>query len=443
MATLSELQDRLASHHEQAMNLQNAERDLNEEEQAQLDDHIAQMEGLAPQIERAARIENAARNLPKPAPRVMPAKEPPPPQPDSGFPNTRFPTAKEKSQWNFKNAGEFYNAVKMAKMGGGIDPRLITNTTSTYGSEGVGEDGGFAVPPEWRSAIMDLAFKDSSLYALTDQQTTSSNRIVVPVSDQPQWGSPGGITAYWLDEGGLKVDQKPALKMLDVRANKIAALVFVSDELLDDAPAMGRFIQTKTPMAIDFAVSDAILTGNGVGKPLGIINAPGTITLATRTTTNLVQAADIVGMWGRMPSELRANAYWVMNQSVETSLVLMSQPVKNVAGTENVGGWPLYIPPGGLPNAPAGTLLGRPILTSESCSALGTTGDILLVNFGWYLTLVKSGGIRAETSIHVEFRQDLTAFRFVLRVGGQPWLSAPVAAKNGSNTYSAYVKLPT
>jgi hypothetical protein len=32
-----------------------------------------------------------------------------------------------------------------------MDQRLVQNALTTYGSEGVGADGGFAVPPEWRS----------------------------------------------------------------------------------------------------------------------------------------------------------------------------------------------------------------------------------------------------------------------------------------------------
>ena len=55
--------------------------------------------------------------------------------------------------------------------------------------------------------------------------------------------------------------------------------------------------------------------------------------------------------------------------------------------------------------------------------------------------MVKSGGVRSDTSIHLWFDQNATAFRFVLRMSGQPWLSAAIARASGSNTLSHFVSL--
>jgi hypothetical protein len=43
--------------------------------------------------------------------------------------------------------------------------------------------------------------------------------------------------------------------------------------------------------------------------------------------------------------------------------------------------------------------------------------------------------------MHLYFDQGVTAFRWTLRVGGQPWLSTPITRKNGSNTLSHFVTL--
>ena len=122
-------------------------------------------------------------------------------------------------------------------------------------------------------------------------------------------------------------------------------------------------------------------------------------------------------------------------------MMSLNIPIKNVAGTENVAGMPVYVPPGGFSGSPYGLLLGRPVITTEACAAIGDKGDIILASLQGYLTVMKKGGIRAETSIHVEFEKDLIAFRFILRIGGQPWLSGPVARKNGSNTLSHFITL--
>jgi hypothetical protein len=42
--------------------------------------------------------------------------------------------------------------------------------------------------------------------------------------------------------------------------------------------------------------------------------------------------------------------------------------------------FPAYLPPGGSRGAPYATLIGRPIIPIEACSALGTEGDIILTD---------------------------------------------------------------
>ncbi|MGE0828950.1 MAG: phage major capsid protein, partial [Hyphomonadaceae bacterium] len=58
-----------------------------------------------------------------------------------------------------------------------------------------------------------------------------------------------------------------------------------------------------------------------------------------------------------------------------------------------------------------------------------------------YLSVKKSAGIKAQTSIHLWFDQDITAFKFTLRIGGQPWWSAAISPRDGSSTRSPFVTL--
>jgi HK97 family phage major capsid protein len=118
-------------------------------------------------------------------------------------------------------------------------------------------------------------------------------------------------------------------------------------------------------------------------------------------------------------------------------------PVTTAAGT-GVGAGALYLPPNGLATSSTyGTLLGRPIVVTEACQTVGTEGDIILADLSKYLTVTKAGGVKSDVSMHLWFDQNTTAFRFVMRVNGQPWLSAAIARKNGSNTLSHFVTLQT
>ena len=78
--------------------------------------------------------------------------------------------------------------------------------------------------------------------------------------------------------------------------------------------------------------------------------------------------------------------------------------------------------------------------SGASAAAIGALGDVVLSDLSQYIAITK-GGVKSEQSMHFWFDQNLRAFRFVYRIGGMPWLSAPIGRKNGSNTLSHFVTL--
>jgi HK97 family phage major capsid protein len=88
-----------------------------------------------------------------------------------------------------------------------------------------------------------------------------------------------------------------------------------------------------------------------------------------------------------------------------------------------------------------GTLLGRPVVFSEHAEQLGTVGDLSLIDpLGYYSANKKSGTTFAQ-SMHLYFDYDMQAFRWTVRFGGQPLLSAAITRAKSSNTKSHFVTL--
>ena len=135
-------------------------------------------------------------------------------------------------------------------------------------------------------------------------------------------------------------------------------------------------------------------------------------------------------MASRLPVQSRVNAIWLIHPDAEPQLPLMT-----------IGDQPIFMPPGGLRDSPFGRLLGRPVIPHQICQTIGDAGDIMLVDLSQYLTAVKAGGLRAEISMHLWFDQDLLAFRFIVRIAGQPWWSETTTAANGSFEQSPFVQL--
>lgn len=441
-AELEQMQNRLTELGQNANNVKaraTAEkRDLTDDERKDLDQIFASFEELSADIERHEQVEAMNAKMSAPAGRRTdpenagePSKNATRAQADATRTRASLPAQakdhRETGKWGFRSQGDYFAAVvKSSGKGAVADPRLIANAPSTYGQEGVGADGGFAVPPDFRTEIVKRVMGEDSLLSRTDQMTTSSNSITVPTDETTPWQTTGGIQAYWESEAGQLTQSKPTLTEKTVKANKIIALVPMTDELLQDAPSMAAYVNSKAPEKIDSRVNTAILRGTGVGQPLGYLNSGSLITVAATSsqTADTVNFNNIVSMYTRMTDEGKRRAVWIVNGDVEAQLMTMQFPGTGTAV-------PAYLPPGGLSVAPYGTLLGRPVVPVEAASALGDVGDISFVDLSQYMSVVKSGGVRQDVSIHLFFDYDITAFRFVLRVGGQPWWNSAVTRLNG------------
>ncbi|MDB5847464.1 MAG: major capsid protein [Rhodoferax sp.] len=422
-ASVEELEQRLLNLAAQAKGIQasaDAEgRELTEAEAGQIQSHSREFEAIEARIDAAA-----SRRGRKTNPEVLEDNTTRAQASGSQRPGVpAVPRAGSRGSGGFQNSGEFLMSVMRASANGAQpDPRLFFNAApNSFGSEGVGADGGFAVPPDFRAAIMQKVMGEDSLLALTDQQISSGNSIVFPADETTPWQSSGGIQAFWESEAGLKTQSKPALTEKAVKLNKVIALVPLTDELLEDAPAMAGYVNKKAPEKINFKVNDAILNGSGVGMPLGILNSAGTVVVPKESGqgADTVVFANIIKLWTAVAPSARRNARWLMHADVEPALMTMSFPGTGTAV-------PAYLPPGGLSSAPYGTLMGRPILFTEAAQALGDQGDIVFGDLSNYLSATKAGGIKSDVSMHIWFDYDLTAFRFVFRVGGQPWWNAPI-----------------
>lgn len=442
-------------------------RELSTEERNQIRDNTAEVERLDGEITLRLQVAAQDARLREPAARRTPANAAEPPDGDDDADPARLQNrgaggqrpglephvqtthistaatrAAQRGNGGFNTFGHFAQAVRMGSLQPSMmDQRLRAAALSTYGNEGSGVDGGFAVPADFRTEIMRLVEAEEGLFSRCDVTPTASNSVNV-VTDETSAYSTSGVRVFTRGEAQAMTQSKPNLKDLQVKLNEIYAFVPCTDELLQDVPMMTSYLTTKAGEALQFKLNEYIIAGTGVGQPLGIINSGALVTVAAEgsQTADTVHADNIVKMWARMPGAVRGRAVWLINQDVEPDLMRLGAVVKTASGTAT-GGMPIYMPPGGLSASPFATLLGRPVIITEACSAIGDVGDIILAYLPGYFAPIKSGGVRSDVSMHLYFDQGVTAFRWTLRMGGQPWLSAPIARKNGSNTLSHFVTL--
>lgn len=441
LARLAELKDQAGALTDAASE---AGRDLTDDEASKVDALLAEAEGLKPQIEREQRLVALAETTGGSGQRRS-APNPTGTQPgglEASHVAAPHQTQQVRDRWEWPTVQAFARAVREAA-GGRVDPRLI-NAPTTYGAESSGADGGYAVPPDYRNTVMKLLTGEGSWLSQVDAMPTDSNSISVPVDEDPAHGSSSGIRVYTRAEAGTFNASKPKIGQWKTDLTSIYAFVPMTDELLEDAPLLQNFLTVKAAEKIDFKINDLILNGLGGGNPLGILNSPAAITVSKEGSQSAatIAQANILKMWSRCSAPQRASAVWLINQDCEPQIHALGQVVSTVSGTA-VSGAPMFIPPGGMNQAPNGTLLGRPIIVTEACQTLGTRGDIVLAYLKGYGAAYKSSGLKSDVSMHLYFDTGHQAFRWSFRFGGQPWLSTPISRKNGTNTLSHFVTLET
>jgi len=262
-------------------------------------------------------------------------------------------------------------------------------------------------------------------------------QLTIPVLDQtvttagqPHWF--GGMQAQWTEEAGQKTETDPAFRQLGLTAYKLILYTRISDELLDDsAVSLSDFL--SGPMgftgAIRWQEDFTFLRGTGAGQPLGVVPAPGTITVARQVAgpPGAIGYTDLTNMLENfLPT---ASGIWVFTQSAMAELLRLQGPTGN----------PSFIWANAIDGAP-NRLLGRPVEFTEKLPLIGTAGDALLADFRFYI-IGDRQNTTIDSSVHERFRNDQTTWRAVHRVDGRPQLSAPLTLQDGTSQVAPFVIL--
>lgn len=327
----------------------------------------------------------------------------------------------------FKNFGHFLSAVKQSSTGN-LDP-IFKN--ALY--EKHGEEGGFLVPEDIGTEIQKKVNGDGALLPKTTSIPVSGNSLSYPIDESAPWN--GGIDVYWVAEGApVRESGKGKLGLASHKLHKMAALVKVSDELLEDSTALEGYMKAKAPVAIQHKLNSSIISGDGVGKPQGYLNSGFKVTVLKESgqAAETIVARNIINMISHLLPGSKAE--WHINAGCVPQLLTMKDDIGNF----------IYLAPGSqMNNSIYGMLMGMPVIPFiGSMNALGDEGDIALVDLSYYTTITKQGGgIQSAMSQHLFFDQNAQAFRFTMRVDGSCPFKTPVTTEKGDFKLSGIITL--
>lgn len=339
----------------------------------------------------------------------------------------------------FKSMGDFVRSGFEGHQTTAFKDRMVSHYKAVQGmSEAIGADGGFSVMPEFNTKIFSRIY-GNDLFSATDNYTVAGNNMTFLANAETSrvnGSRHGGLRGYWTGEGNAITASKPTIREIQLKLQKLAVVVYLTDELIaDSGQALEQYVTNKASDEFNFMIGDALFNGDGVGKPLGILNSPSLIAItkepgqgpATLDTFNITKAS------GRFFAGFRPRAKWYVNQDTLPQMRTMTLGI-GAAGTTT------FLPPTGLSTASYGILDGSEVKTIEFAASIGNQGDVTLADLGQVLSISK-GGVAQAVSMHVEFLTDQLALRFTMRMNACPWENSPITPFKGSNTQSSFVTL--
>lgn len=321
------------------------------------------------------------------------------------------------SNSGFHSMDEFLKTLHLGR----ADQRLLNSSMV----EGIPEFGGYSVPEEYGAFLMDKSLESEIIRPRATVWGMGSETKKVPAFDGADRTNNlfGGISGEWLEEGASGTRKTAKLRLIQLKAKKLACFSQASNELIADGMSFEEMLAGALIKGLGWYMDYAFINGTGEGQPLGILNDPALITVSQEQnqTAGTINYTNVVNMFARLAPSCFTNAVWLANPSVIPQLLTMTITI----GT---GGAQI---PVFKEEASRFTLLGKEIIFTEKCPALGSKGDLILADLSQYAI-----GMRKEIALDRSnvpgWMEDMTDYRVIVRVDGQGTWDKPVKPKNGT-----------
>lgn len=218
---------------------------------------------------------------------------------------------------------------------------------------GTDSEGGFLVPDEFERALVEALEEQNIFRTLAHVIQTSSGDRKIPVV-----ASKG--TASWVDEEGAIPESDDSFGQVSIGAYKLGTMIKVSEELLGDSVFdLEAYVSREFARRIGNKEEEAFFTGDGTGKPLGVLADTGGAEIGvTAAAAGAFTADEVFDLFYSLKAPYRKNAVFLMNDA----------SVKALRKLKDSNGQYLWQP--SLTAAAPDTLLGRPVYTSAFMPAL-------------------------------------------------------------------------
>lgn len=265
----------------------------------------------------------------------------------------------------------FWNAMR-TRAGEGLDP-MIKNALQI----GTDTEGGYLVPDEFERTLIEALDEENIFRKLANVISTASGDRKIPVV-----ASKG--TASWIDEEGAIPESDDSFGQVSIGAYKLGTMIKLSEELLNDSVFnLENYIAREFGRRIGNKEEDAFFTGDGSGKPTGILAATGGAQIGvTAASATAISIDEVLDLFYSLKSPYRNKAVFVMNDAT----------IKAIRKLKDGQGQYIWQP--SLQAGTPDTILNRPVYTSSYVPTIAASAkSIIFGDFGYYWVADRQGRV--------------------------------------------------
>jgi HK97 family phage major capsid protein len=274
-------------------------------------------------------------------------------------------------------------------------------------------DAGALVPIEFLATVIEFATAQSAVIPKLWRIPMGSATLRIPTLAQTVGSYFGGIVLYHPDELASKTATEPSFSYKEFTAKKLIGLCPLSDELIaDSAINIINYITGLFVRAFMYKVEAEVIAGTGLTNQMTGILYDGSINVVGRQTSGTVKFDDIINLESALDENF-VDLTWLTRRLTANTLRkqkdTVGQPVYHDGFQNMYGAYPANI-------------LDYPVVKTRNVPALGSKGDIILGDLGFYIWAVRQD-MTIDLSKDRYFEYDATAVRFVMRMDGKPAVS--------------------
>ena len=240
---------------------------------------------------------------------------------------------------------------------------------------GTDSEGGYLVPDEFEKQLIQGLEEQNLFRTLASVVNTGSGDRKIPVV-----ATKG--TAAWIEEEAAFPESDDSFAQVTIGAHKLATMLKVSEELLNDSVfGVESYIASEFARRIGAKEEEAFFTGDGVGKPVGVLAETGGAQLGvTAASATALTADEIMDLFYALKSPYRKKAVFLMNDLT----------VKALRKLKDASGQYLWQP--SLTAGTPDTLLNRPVYTSGYVPIVGAGArTVAFGDFSYYWVADRQG----------------------------------------------------